>query len=54
MKTRRWIITVTACALLLVVLAGFKYTQIQAAIAYGASFPEPAESVQALEVQEGF
>lgn len=50
MNTRRWLITVTACVLLLVALAGFKYRQIQAAIAFGASFPEPSETVQALTV----
>lgn len=50
MNTRRWLITATACVLLLVALAGFKYRQIQAAIAFGASFPEPSETVQALTV----
>lgn len=49
---RRWLVTVVACALLLVALASFKYFQIQAAIAYGNSFPEPSETVRALKVVE--
>lgn len=50
MNGRRWFVTVSACVLLLAALAGFKYFQIQAAIAYGASFPEPSETVRALAV----
>lgn len=53
MKAHRWLITVTACLLVFAVLAGFKYRQIQAAIAFGESFPEPSESVQAITVQSG-
>lgn len=53
MKAHRWLITLTACLLIFAVLAGYKYTQIQAAIAFGKSFPEPSESVQALVVEEG-
>ena len=52
MKAHRWLITLTVCLLLFAVLAGYKYTQIQAAIAFGESFPEPSESVQTIVVEE--
>ena len=50
MNMRRWLITLTACLLVLAALAGIKYQQIRAAIAFGASFPEPSESVEAQRV----
>lgn len=50
MTRHRWLITALACLLLLVILAGVKFMQIRAAIAFGESFPEPSESVQALVV----
>lgn len=42
----RWLITGIACVLVFAALAAFKFFQIQAAIAYGQSFPEPSESVE--------
>lgn len=45
----RWFITGLACVLVLIALAAFKFFQIKAAIAYGKSFPEPSESVLAVE-----
>ncbi len=44
----RWIVTVLACVLVIAGLAVYKYVQIQAAIAYGKSFPETSESVEAV------
>ena len=54
MNTRRWIITVSACVLVLAALAGYKVMQIRAAIAFAESFPEPSETVEAVvtEVQQ--
>ncbi|MBD2859456.1 efflux RND transporter periplasmic adaptor subunit [Spongiibacter sp. KMU-158] len=51
MNTRRWLITLAACVVVLLVLAGVKYQHIQAAIAFGQSFPEPSATVQAMTVQ---
>lgn len=42
---RAWAISVVASLVLIFGLAGIKTMQIMAAIAYGASFPEPAEAV---------
>lgn len=52
MTTRRWLITIFACLLVLAALGGYKFLQIKAAIAFGESFPEHSESVQALMVEE--
>ena len=49
-KSRRWLITSVACLAILAGLAGYKYWQIRAAIAFGESFPEPSESVEAQTV----
>ena len=46
MKVKSWSIVVGGCISVLVILGLFKYNQIQAAIAFGASFPEPMESVE--------
>jgi membrane fusion protein (multidrug efflux system) len=51
MNLRRWFITVLCCALVFVGLAVFKTLQIKAAIAYGESFPEPSETVEAMVVE---
>ncbi|MYM62163.1 efflux RND transporter periplasmic adaptor subunit [Pseudomaricurvus sp. HS19] len=52
MKTpTRWLITGAACLLLVSGLGLYKYLQIQAMIAYGKSFPEPSESVEAVEAR---
>lgn len=48
MIIRRWFTTLAVCLLLVTVLSGFKYSQIQAAIAQGAAYPEPSESVRAI------
>jgi membrane fusion protein (multidrug efflux system) len=52
MNMRRWLITLSACLLVLAALAGIKYQQIRAAIAFGASFPEPSAAVESLRVAE--
>jgi membrane fusion protein (multidrug efflux system) len=43
---RVWLRVVTVCVLVAGALAYFKYHQIQAAIAFGKSFPEPVEAVE--------
>ena len=45
-----WLITVAGCFLVTGALATVKYQQITAAIAFGASFPEPYEVVSAQKV----
>lgn len=52
MKSASWLMVVTGCALVAVGLGYYKYRQIQAGIAYGASFPEPVEAVEAAIVRE--
>lgn len=47
MNTRRWIITIVACLAVFTALATYKVLQIQAAIEFGSSFPEPSETVSA-------
>lgn len=51
MNAKRWIITLSLCALVFVALATFKVMQIRAAIAFGESFPEPSQTVEAANVQ---
>ena len=49
MKTsNRWLVSGLAFFAVFAALAAFKFMQIQAAIAYGESFPEPSESVEAV------
>ena len=50
MKLRRWLIVLAICLLVAAALGGIKYRQIRAAIAFGESFPEPSESVEAQRV----
>ena len=45
-----WLITIVSCFLVTGALAAVKYQQITAAIAFGASFPEPYEVVSAQQV----
>ena len=45
-----WLITLVSCFLVTGALAAVKYQQITAAIAFGASFPEPYEVVSAQQV----
>ncbi len=42
---KRWLIAIVACLGLVAILGWVKYGQISAAIAMGASFPEPSETV---------
>lgn len=51
MNIRRWLTTVVCCLFLVVALSGFKYSQIQAAIARGEAYPEPSESVRAISTK---
>lgn len=44
----RWFITILVCAVMFAILGAIKYFQIQAAIAFGQSYPEPSESVEAI------
>lgn len=49
MKTSsRWAIAFLVCLTIFIALAAFKFFQIQAAIAFGKSFPEPSETVEAV------
>ncbi|MFM8353513.1 MAG: efflux RND transporter periplasmic adaptor subunit, partial [Gammaproteobacteria bacterium] len=47
---RGWLLVVLACVGVAVVLGFIKYRQIEAAIAFGASFPEPMETVEIARV----
>ncbi len=47
MNARRWLITIVVCLLVFAGLAAYKTIQIRAAIAFGKSFPEPSETVEA-------
>ena len=49
-KVLPWLITIVSCFLVTGALAAVKYQQITAAIAFGASFPEPYEVVNAQQV----
>ena len=49
-KVLPWLITIVGCFLVTGALAAVKYQQITAAIAFGASFPEPYEVVNAQQV----
>lgn len=46
----RWVVTLLFCLGTVAILGSIKFTQIQAAIAFGASFPEPSETVQVEKV----
>lgn len=45
-KNRGWLLVIVACSLVVFVLGSFKYRQVQAAIAAGAAYPEPSETVE--------
>lgn len=51
LRNRPWLLTITACLLLFILLAFIKFTQIRAAIAFGESFPEPSETVHSQVTQ---
>jgi membrane fusion protein (multidrug efflux system) len=44
-KTKSWVITISACLLITAVLAGAKFMQISQAMAFMESFPPPYEAV---------
>ena len=50
---KRWLWLLLACALVVAVLGGLKFMQVQQAIAFANSFPERSESVTALTAQPG-
>lgn len=52
LSVRTWIAVVVLCLLVAAGLGYHKYRQIQAAIAFGASFPEPVEAVEPFIVRE--
>ena len=47
-----WLVAVIACLAAAVGLGWYKYSQIQAAIAFAAEFPEPVEAVEGFTVRE--
>jgi len=49
----RWFLLLLVCIVLIAVLAGLKYRQIQQAIAFAASFPERSASVTAVTAETG-
>jgi membrane fusion protein (multidrug efflux system) len=51
--TKRWLWLLLACVLVVAVLGGLKFMQVQQAIAFANSFPERSESVTALTAQPG-
>jgi membrane fusion protein (multidrug efflux system) len=50
---KRWLWLLLVCALVVAVLGGLKFLQVQQAIAFANSFPERSESVTALTAQPG-
>jgi len=52
MNFRRWLITISLCVAVFGALATYKVMQIRAAIAFGESFPEPSQTVEASTVEE--
>ncbi|MEH6551489.1 MAG: efflux RND transporter periplasmic adaptor subunit [Pseudomonadales bacterium] len=46
MTARSWVIVIGCCIAATFALAAIKYSQIQTAIAFGKSFPEPLETVE--------
>jgi len=52
MRIRSWSIVISVCVLVALGLGYFKYRQIQAAIAFGAAFPEPMETVEAFTARQ--
>jgi RND family efflux transporter MFP subunit len=50
---RSWLIVIVACLAVAGGLAYYKYSRIQAAIAFAAAFPEPVTAVEAVLASEG-
>ncbi len=51
MQFRKWLITIAVAAGIFASLGFIKFSQIQAAIAFGESFPEPSETVTQFTLQ---
>lgn len=51
LQLRRWFITLFLLFCIVAGLSFIKYTQVKAAIAFGASFPEPSETVETTKAQ---
>lgn len=51
LQLKRWLITLISLLVIIVGLGFVKFSQIKAAIAFGASFPESSETVEAIETQ---
>jgi membrane fusion protein (multidrug efflux system) len=51
MQFRKWLITIVVAAGIFASLGFIKFSQIQAAIAFGESFPEPSETVTQFTLQ---
>ncbi|WP_371194865.1 efflux RND transporter periplasmic adaptor subunit [Glaciecola sp. SC05] len=47
---KRWMITIVSLLCIIGILGFIKYNQVMAGIAFGASFPEPSETVQTISV----
>lgn len=52
MQFRRWSVVFLVCAAVTLLLGGYKFLQIRAAIAFAESFPEHSESVETDTVRE--
>ncbi|MFT6437929.1 MAG: membrane fusion protein (multidrug efflux system) [Candidatus Azotimanducaceae bacterium] len=50
---KRWLLLLLVCVVLIAVLAGLKYQQIQNAMAFAASFPERSATVTAVTAETG-
>ena len=51
MRINRWLVVVLAAIAVVLVLGFIKFTQIRAAIAFGNSFPETSETVEAITAE---
>jgi membrane fusion protein (multidrug efflux system) len=51
LQVKRWLITILSLVLIIAVLGFIKFTQIKEAIAFGESFPESSETVEAVQAQ---
>ncbi|MEM1432754.1 MAG: efflux RND transporter periplasmic adaptor subunit [Pseudomonadota bacterium] len=49
---RSWLLVIVACLLVTAVLGFVKFQQIQSAIAFGESFPEPVEAIEAIVARQ--
>lgn len=51
-RWRSWLLVIVCCAGVAGALGFLKFRQIQAAIAFGASFPEPVEAVEVIQARQ--